>query len=185
MQRRAHLRELIEAVVAEAGFAGGTACIIGGRRNRACETIPQYLVKFSAGLVGRRIARGQHSGAPIKPMSFPLGNASREGGPSIQPQQRPPQNRKNKTRINPRRVSPAARRRRIAWKQSLKTPRAAAPEHVKKSPKPKTPRAVSPEAACVSDHSRGQALPPANPLSPNDNNPQTIVIPESPSSGED
>ena len=45
-------------------------------------------------------------------------------------------------------------------------------------PKPKTPRAVSPEAACVSDHSRGQALPPANPLSPNDNNTPTIVIPD-------
>ena len=48
--------------------------------------------------------------------------------------------------------------------------------------KPKTPRAVTLWSACVSDHSRGQALAPANPLSPNGNNtpPQkqkTLVLP--------
>ena len=47
--------------------------------------------------------------------------------PQNKRQQRPPQNRKNKKRINPRRVAPAARRRRMS-----------APERVKESSKPKT-----------------------------------------------
>ena len=107
--------------------------------------------------------------APIKPMSFPSSawecvprssashSSSLSQPPSIQPQQRPPQNRKNKTRINPRRVSPAARRRRMSApervKQSLNpplTPRAAAPEHVKKSPKPKTPSPAPPQGGVPS-----------------------------------
>ena len=51
-------------------------------------------------------------------------------------------------------------------------------EHVKQSPKPKTPRAVSPEAACVSDHSRGQPMPPQRlPVQPQKNPP----IPPNPS----
>ena len=63
-------------------------------------------------------------------------------------------------------------------KQKAHNTRRVAPEHVKESPKPKTPRAVSPEAACVSDHSRGQDLPPATALRTNDNNTPTIVIPD-------
>ena len=63
-------------------------------------------------------------------------------------------------------------------KQKAHNTHRVAPEHVKESPKPKTPRAVSPEAACVSDHSRGQDLPPATALRTNDNNTPTIVIPD-------
>ena len=47
----------------------------------------------------------------------------------------------------------------------------------KESPKPKPPRAVSPEAACVSDHSRGQALAPASSQSNRKRIPQSPLTP--------
>ena len=49
----------------------------------------------------------------------------------------------------------------------------------KESPKPKPPRAVSPEAACVPDHSRGQAMPPQRlPVQPQKNPPnQNLLVP--------
>ena len=53
----------------------------------------------------------------------------------------------------------------------------------KRIPQNKNPSCRHSVAACVSDHSRGQALPPANPLRTNGNNTQTIVIPESPPPG--
>ena len=49
--------------------------------------------------------------------------------------------------------------------------------------KTKNPSCRHSVAACVSDHSRGQALPPATPLKTNGNNTPTIVIPESPPPG--
>ena len=62
--------------------------------------------------------------------------------------------------------------------QSPSEQTATTPPH--KTKKPSCRHSV---AACVSDHSRGQALPPANPLRTNGNNTQTIVIPESPPQG--
>ena len=49
--------------------------------------------------------------------------------------------------------------------------------------KTKNPSCRHSVAACVSDHSRGQALAPAIALKTNGNNTQTIVIPESPPQG--
>ena len=70
-----------------------------------------------------------------------------------------------------------------------KPPRAVSPERVKESPSdtgatPKEKTKTTPPscrhsvAACVSDHSRGQDLPPATALRTNDNNIPTIVIPD-------
>ena len=54
---------------------------------------------------------------------------------------------------------------------------------VKQSPNPLTPRAAAPAAACVSDHSCGQHMPPQRlPIQPQ-KNPPPIVIPESPPPG--
>ena len=51
-------------------------------------------------------------------------------------------------------------------KQKIKAPRAAAPEHVKKSPKPKPPRAVSPETARRRMTTPGHVKQSPNPPNP-------------------
>ena len=166
------------------------ACVAG--RSLACERIPlRYRSNF------QRKKQHRHSGifrvADLGPGTMPRGKYPESPAPAgshaLISRTPPPGGMLHANlglpRPPPRNFQPPLPQ------QALKTNSNSAPikpmsfpssGRVKQSPQTKNPSCRHSVAACVSDHSRGQALAPANPLSPNGNTPP-IVIPESPPPG--